>query len=100
MSNFLNIDELLGEPRSIKWQGKDYPVTELTLGVALMAQKMIEEGRENNIEDAKKIFDVCVPGLDIDSLPARAIMPLMVFVTTPVNSKNAEEPPKTKNRKK
>lgn len=71
----LNLDELLGEQRVIRWKGKDYPVKEITLRTVLKAEKAMED-----VEDAKNLWQgmaailkELVPGLDTENIPVEAL---------------------------
>lgn len=75
MGKLLNIDEILGEPRTVSWQGKEYKVLEPTLAIRLE----IEKG-DDDLEGMSKVLGHLVPGLELDTVPIRALPALFRFV--------------------
>lgn len=78
----LNLDELLGEQRVIRWKGKDYPVKEITLRTVLKAEKAMED-----VEDAKNLWQgmasilkELVPGLETENIPVEALGKVFNYV--------------------
>lgn len=78
----LNLDELLGEPKVIRWKGKDYPVKDITLRVALKTDKAMD-----GVNDPKELWQgmssilkELVPDLDTENIPVEALGKVFDYV--------------------
>ena len=78
----LNLDELLGEQRVIRWKGKDYPVKEITLRTVLKAEKAMEdvEDPKNLWQGMASILKELVPGLETENIPVEALGKVFNYV--------------------
>lgn len=87
----LNIDELLGEKKSIQFGGIEYQVNEPTLQNMLEAQKILEEPDETGQFAAmQKFVELLIPGLDVSKVPVRVLGPLFEYV---INAEKKTEKP-------
>ena len=87
----LNLDELLGEKKSIRWNGVDYPVEEITLRTVLKADKALQDAKDTRDvwQGMSQIVKEVVPGLDVDAVPVRALEKLFSYV---VNGEDKQPP--------
>ena len=87
----LNLDELLGEKRSSRWNGRDYPVEEITLRTVLKADKAMQDAKDTRDvwQGMSQIVKEVVPGLDVDAVPVRALEKLFAYV---VNGEEKQPP--------
>lgn len=77
----LNIDELLGEKKSIHWGGAEYQVNEPTLQNMLEAQKILEVSDEvGQLESMQRFIELLIPGFDVSKVPVRVLGPIFEYV--------------------
>lgn len=83
-----NVENLLGEKKTISWQGKSYDVVEMNVEMSLRAEHVVEQlGDEANdpitsYHEMVKLIEALVPGLDVASLPARVIPAIFFYIAT------------------
>lgn len=96
-NNVIDLDEILGEPRVVRYQGTDYPVKDPSLAEVLKIQRLTEakDDKEiyNGMSDAVRML---VPGLSekVDELPFRALSALFNGITSSLLDKDGEDPGK------
>lgn len=90
----LNIDELLGEKKSIQFGGVVYDVNEPTLQNMLEAQKILESPDEaGQYEGMQKFIELLIPGLDVSTVPVRMLGAIFEYVVG--TEKKTEKPAPT-----
>lgn len=88
----LNLDELLGEKKSIQWGGQEYTVNEPSLADVFEAQRILAATDEKEqFAGMSEIVKMLVPGLDVSKMPLRMLSPLFDYVINGAEKKT--EPP-------
>lgn len=92
----LNLDELLGEKKSIQWGGQEYQVNEPSLGNILEAERILKASDEKeHLSGMSDFVKLMVPGLDVSNIPVRLIPALFEYITTSGAEKKTEAPAET-----
>lgn len=90
-NNIIDLDEILGEPRKVRYQGTDYEVKDPTLAEVLKIQNLVEteEDPHKGMADAVRMM---VPDLadKVEDMPLRAIGALFHGITSSLSGGSDE----------
>ena len=85
----LNIDELIGEGKTILYRGKEYEVKEITLKNVLEANKLLStEDGDKALQGMSKVTAALVPDLPVDDMPLRALKSIFNYIMDVEEEKN------------
>ena len=85
----LNIDELIGEGKTILYRGKEYEVKEITLKNVLEANKLLStEDGDKALQGMSKVTADLVPDLPVDEIPLRALKSIFNYIMDVEEEKN------------
>lgn len=74
----LNFDKLVGEPKSILWQGKEYAVKDVTVELYLKTLNNSDDG--NSMESMIAVAKELIPGFEPEKFPVRFLTQLIEFI--------------------
>lgn len=88
----LNIDALLGEPKVIRYNGKDYKVKDASLLDVVNANKLLKSKKEDDVlVEMSKITKNLVPGFPVDTVPLRVLDAVFKYIMDDIEPAEAEK---------
>ena len=88
----LNIDALLGEPKVIRYNGKDYKVKDASLLDVVNANKLLKSKKEDDVlVEMSKTTKNLVPGFPVDTVPLRVLDDVFKYIMSDVEPAEAEK---------
>lgn len=86
----INFDELISEPKSVIWQGREYRVNEVSTALYLEVAHMQENG-QNDFENLVSVAKKLIPDFDLDSFPVRLLPKLVNFIMAQSGEEDSDE---------